>query len=543
MIRPVLRLAAALLFAVSCIGQLFPPEVLESSQSITPGEIEAHVTFLADDLLEGRNTGSRGHEIAARYVATRFLDAGLEPAGTDGGWYQPVPLRSAILESATMEVRVGRRWIPLEWKEDFAVVADPERTRSLVEGEVVFVGFGITAPEMDWDDYAGVDVRNRIVIALRNAPSGFPSSQRAHYASTSEKRRNAAEHGAIGLIELASPAEEERVSWPVLASYSDHATMRWLEPDGDVHEGLSGLRAHARISRAGAEKIFRRSDVSLDELFDKADRGERTGSFRIPAQIRIGSNSRQENIDSPNVIGMIRGSDPELRDEFVLLVAHLDHVGRRGEDIYNGAYDNASGVAAMIAVAEALERLETAPPRSVGFLAVTGEEKGLLGADYFAHNPTDPVGEVVAAFSLDMFLMLFPMHDIVAYGAEHSTLGASVAAAAGALGVELSPDHAPEEVLFVRTDHYPFVKRGVPALYLDHGLETGDPAVDGAELIRNWMKEVYHKPSDDLTQYFDWMAGADFARLNLLLAWKVASDPDRPRWNEDDFFGERFGKR
>lgn len=543
MIRSALRVIIASVIAVSCIAQIFPPEVMESGQSITPREIQAHVNFLADDLLEGRDTGSRGHEIAASYVASQFLAAGLEPAGTNGGWFQPVPLRSAELESATMEMRVGRRWMPLAWKEDFAVVADPERTRSSVEGEVVFVGFGITAPEMGWDDYAGVDVRNRIVIALRNAPSVFPSSQRAHYASTSEKRRNAAAHGASGLIELSSPREEERVSWPVLAGYSDHPTMRWIEPDGDLHEGLFGLRAHARISRAGAEKIFKGSEVSLDELFEKADRGERTGSFPIPGEIRIQSSSQHQHLESPNVIGMVRGSDPDLRDELVLLIAHLDHVGRRGDEIYNGAYDNASGVAALLAVAEAFGRLEKAPLRSIGFLAVTGEEKGLLGADYFAHAPTEPVGEIVAAFSLDMFLMLFPMHDIVAFGAEHSSLGGSVAAAAGAMGVSLSPDYAPEEVLFVRTDHYPFVKRGVPALYLDHGLETGDPAIDGQELVRNWMKEVYHKPGDDLTQYFDWTAGADFARLNLLLAWKVASDPERPTWNEGDFFGERFGTR
>lgn len=535
------RLLVACLIALSAAAQQhFPEDVLAAARSITPREIQSHVTFLADDLLEGRDTGSRGHEIAARYVATRLMDAGVEPAGTDGSWYQQVPLRKATLDRATMEILNGDRWVPLEWKDEFTVVADPERTDSSVEAAVVFAGFGVTAPDLGWDDYRDIDVRDKLVIVLRKAPGSFPNDQFAHYSSTDEKRRNAAAHGAAGLIELSTPAQEELTSWSTLAGYADHPTMRWLDGAGEIHDGIFGLGVHARVSRDAAAKIFAGSPTPMDTIFTRADQGKPTGSFDLPVKVRVRTKTRHEQIESPNVVGMIRGSDPDLRDQFVLLVAHLDHVGRVGNDIYNGAYDNASGVAAMLAVAEAIAGLEVPPARSIGFLAVTAEEKGLLGAEYFANNPTEPVKETVAAISLDMFLMLYPLRDVVAFGAEHSTLGGSVEAAATELGLTLSPDYAPEEVLFIRTDHYPFVKRGVPALYLDHGRDAGDPAIDGEALVREWMKTTYHKPGDDMSQHFDWGAGADFARLNLLLAWQIGSDPDKPRWNEGSFFGELY---
>ena len=542
--RVSLGLALILSLSFPSGAQEFPPDVIAAAESIAPRDVHSHVAFLADDLLEGRDTGSRGHEIAARYVAAQLIEAGVEPAGDDGTWFQRVPLRSAKLHDGRMEIRVGDQWEHLRAGEDFVFVADPERIGASVEAQAVFVGFGVVAPEIGWDDYANVEVRDRIVIALRGAPSRFQSSsQRAHYASTAEKRATAAAHGAIALIELSSPREEKRVPWEVLSGYSDHPAMRWLDANDEVHGGLHGLEAHARVSRSGAEMLFDGAPVPLDELFHAADQGESLESFLLPAMVRLRWNSQHTRIDSPNVVGMIRGSDPVLRDEFVVLIAHLDHVGRRGDEIYNGAYDNASGVAAMLAVAEGLGRLEAPPRRSIVFLAVTAEEKGLLGADYFAHHPTEPVEDIVAAVSLDMFLMLFPLRDVVAFGAEHSSLGAAVEVAAGELGIGLSPDFAPEESYFVRTDHYPFVKRGIPALYLDHGLQSGDPALDGATLVQTWMNETYHKPADDLSQSFDWSAGADFARLNLLVAWKIASDAERPRWNEGDFFGERFGKR
>lgn len=539
-------LFALLLVAPSIRAGEFPPEVEHAASLVEPRAIESHVRFLADDLLEGRDTGSRGHEIAALYVANRMLAAGLEPAGEDG-WLQPVPLRSARLTSATMSVHSGDgSWRDLEPREEFVAFANPEFPHAEAEGRLVFAGFGITAPELGWDDYAGIDVRGKIAVIFRNAPDRFSSSYRAHYASTREKRRNAAAHGARGIIEISTPSEEARTPWSSVSRYPDHPTMRWIEPGGSVHDGSPGLVAHARVSPASAGVLFESAAVPLSKLIEKAEAGERMRSFVLPGSVRIRAESDLADLSSPNVAGVLPGSDPELRGESLVLVAHLDHVGVReaddsGDRIHNGAYDNATGVATLLEVARVLASLEQRPRRSVVFLAVTAEEKGLLGADYFAHHPTPAAGRPVAAISLDMFLMLFPLHDLIAYGAEHSSLGEDVEKVARALGVAISPDPVPEQVLFVRTDHYPFVRRGVPALYLDHGHLSGDPDVDGAALVQQWMDEVYHEAGDDLTQDFDWEAGADFARFIVMLSWEIASDPEAPRWNEGDFFGETFG--
>ena len=241
---------------------------------------------------------------------------------------------------------------------------------------------------------------------------------------------------------------------------------------------------------------------------------------------------------------VLRGSDPRLNQEYVVMSAHLDHLGVgepvAGDAIYNGAYDNASGVAVLLEVARAFARLPVAPRRSVLFLAVTGEEEGLNGSDFFAHHPTLPIDRVVADTNLDMFLMLHPLRDVIAFGAEHSSLGPTVEEAARRLGIEVSQDPFPEEVLFIRSDHYSFVQQGVPAIFLTGGFKTGDPAVDGRAAWDKWMRETYHHPGDDMSQVIDFAAGAQFAKLNFLISYLVAQNDDAPRWNPGDFFGDKF---
>lgn len=535
------------LLAFSLHASEFPTEVMEAAAAIDPVRVEAHVHFLADDLLEGRGTGSRGHEIAARYVATRFHAAGLEPGGESSSWYQSVPLREAELVSGSLALFEEGEWRELVAREDFILYPNNERTTSIVEAPLTFAGYGVSAPEVGWDDYEGLDVEGRIVVVLRSAPHSFPNNQRAYYASTSGKREAAAARGAVGLIEVSSPREEERVPWSRVARYTGHSSLRWLRSDGSPHGTQSGLLAHARLSRSGAERLFGSSFEAFEEMSRRADAGEELESFHLEQAVRMQTESRHRALESPNVIAILEGSDPLLRREHVLFVAHLDHTGlsegESGTEINNGAYDNASGVAAMLEVARTMAAMEQRPRRSIVFLAVTGEEKGLLGSDYFAHHQTSRIGSIVAAFSLDMLLMLYPLHDVVGIGAEHSSLGSDLSHAASALGVAVSADPTPEEVVFIRTDHYPFVRQGVPAMFLTHGHESGDPTIDGAELTREWMKNVYHTPRDDLSQSFDWEAGADFARLSLLLGWRVADSDEAPRWNHGDFFGETFGSR
>jgi Zn-dependent M28 family amino/carboxypeptidase len=269
-------------------------------------------------------------------------------------------------------------------------------------------------------------------------------------------------------------------------------------------------------------------------------------AFDLPVKLAVKTASRQRKVESPNVIGLLPGSDPQLRDEYVVLTAHLDHVGIgepvNGDRINNGAYDNASGIAIMLEIARAFAGLPRAPRRSLLFLAVTGEEKGLLGSDFFLDHATVPAEAIVANVNLDMVLMLHPLIDVVAFGAEHSSLSRVVERATSRLGVKLSPDPIPEEVLFIRSDQYPFVRRGIPAIFVVSGLETPDPSVDGKKLLQEWMRTTYHSPGDDMGQEIDFDAGAKFARVNFLASYLVASDDARPTWNPDDFFGELVGR-
>jgi Zn-dependent M28 family amino/carboxypeptidase len=291
------------------------------------------------------------------------------------------------------------------------------------------------------------------------------------------------------------------------------------------------------------QALFRGAPQTLEQVFEAAERGE-TNSFDLAWRASMRSQSEHSNVRSENVVAVLAGSDPQLRSEYVIYTGHLDHLGvgepQDGDRIYNGAFDNASGIAVMIEVARAFRSLPKAPKRSLVFLAVTAEEKGLLGSKYFAEFPTVPATDIVANINLDMFLMLHPLKDIVAFGAEHSSLEKNVLHATKRLGVELTPDPMPEEVIFVRSDQYSFVRKGVPAVFLTAGFKGATPdGPTGPE----WIRDRYHSQRDDMDQPMDLQSGVDFTRLNILIGYEVANDKARPRWNEGDFFGELFGSQ
>ena len=499
--------------------------------------LRAHVTFLASDLLEGRGTATRGHDLAAAYVAAQFEAIGLEPGGTDG-WFQPVPFRRSDLDAAGSHVTLIRGATPEElgYEEGFVMSGDALRERSAIEAPVVFAGFGVTAPEFRHDDYAGLDVRGRIVCLLRGAPPSFPHDERAYYSWTESKLKNAVARGAAGVLTLRTPEAELRAPWTRVVRQSKLARFEWLDARGAPDGVFPAIRGAATLSRAGAERLFDGA-AALDSAIARAETGRRSGTV-LPVRARIVTTTRLARVSSPNVVGILRGSDPKLRDEFVVYSAHLDHLGIStpvdGDSINNGAYDNASGVAAMIEAARALAQLPVAPRRSIVFLATTAEEKGLLGAGYFAAHPTVPARAIVANVNLDMFVMVRPVTGLIAFGAEHSSLAGPVGRAARAEGFELVPDPTPEEVVFIRSDQFPFVRRGVPAIFLSSGSR-------GTDEYLQWTRTIYHAPGDDLSQPFDWDSGVRFTRANVRLGLEVADDTARPLWNRGDFFGRRFG--
>jgi hypothetical protein len=502
------------------------------------------MAFLSHDLLRGRQTGSSGYEIAARYVGARFEALGLVPAGGDGTFYQWLDLRSCNeVESGcrfTLRGPAGTR--ELEYAVDYLMTGDPVREETTVEAPLVFVGYGVAAPDRGYDDYAGVDVEGKIVVLMRGAPRTFTHDERAFYASGEIKVQTAVDHGAVGMLSFPSPETAGRSSWERVVQNAKLPSMQRLDAEGLPAGFHPELRAGARLSTTtGVEAVFEGSPVEFEEAWASLEKGD-PRSFSLPWTATLTKTSRHSDVRSCNVAALLPGSDPGRAGEFVVLTGHLDHLGTgspaAGDSIYNGAYDNASGIAVMLEVARAFAEMDTPPRRSLLFLAVTGEEHGLEGSRHFTENPTVPLESIAANVNLDMFLMQHPLVDVIAFGSEHSTLARVVEKAVGELGVALSPDPMPEEVLFIRSDQYPFVQKGIPAIFL----VGGDAGAPEDRTLQHWLKTRYHSVGDDMSQDIDFDAGADFARVNFAIARAIADAEERPRWIEGDFFGDRFGR-
>ena len=538
-------LASCLLLAVGCQPE---PEAEAGGidgavDLISEAALRAHIAYLASDELEGREAGKPGYDKAARYVAEQFAAMGLEPAGDDG-WYQQVPLVSYQVEegSAAMTLHRGEAGVTLAYRDEFAVSGDPLREETEVRAEVVYVGHGAHIPEIGYSDYDGVDVAGKIVAAFGDAPESLETTMRAHYASSDLKRLEAVSRGAVGYIRLRSREDETKYPW---AKFKDRigkrSSMTWFDSEGNAASYSPELLVRGGISNDAAAKLFEDAPFSFEEVLDALEAGE-PYSFALGTEVSMRQASTHQRIESPNVIGMIRGSDPELADEYIVYTAHLDHTGvldKGDEDsIYNGAYDNAMGIALMLEAARALSAVPLS--RSVLFVALTAEEKGLLGSEYFAEYPTVPQQAIVANINIDMPLFLYPIADLVAFGAQHSSLLRPADAAAAAEGFTLAPDPMPEENFFIRSDQYSFVKKGVPALYLDTGLRSTDSDIDTESIYADHLQNHYHEPSDDLSRPVDWDSAVRFARANARVGFLVSTEAGRPRWNEGDFFGDRF---
>lgn len=506
------------------------------ADGITADAVKAHVAFLADDLLEGRDTGAKGHEIAARYVATQFAGMGLAPA-SKGDWFQRVPMVE-VKPNADAQFSVnGTAFTPLK---DVVVSGGGPKGGERIEGRVVFGGFCLDRAEYGLKDLARVNVKGKIVACLSGFPKGLPSDVGAHL--NAEKAKVLSQRGAIGIISLRTLEREKQTPWPRVLEYADNRSVRWTNADGSLFDTAPNLRGSATLDRSAADALFAGSTRSFADILAEADKkGGKPKAFDLGKSAIINRTSTLTPFTSPNVIGMLPGSDPKLANEYVLVMGHLDHIGIKsgvtsGDAINNGAMDNATGIATMLEAARAMAASPNRPKRPVLFAAVTGEEKGLLGADYLSRFPVVPEGaRVVAVVNLDMPILTYDFTDVVAFGAEHSTLGPIVAAATAKDGVTLSPDPLPEEGLFTRSDHYRFVQRGIPSVFLMTG-----HAGPGAKAFNDFLKTHYHRVSDDMALPFNWNAAAKFARINMLIATEIANAPEAPKWYSDSFFGKVF---
>jgi Zn-dependent M28 family amino/carboxypeptidase len=502
--------------------------------------MKAHVMFLASDAMRGREAGSGEYDIAAQYVAAQFYAAGLKPMGDDGSYLQKVPLTAYKIVGQGMFGWAPAAGAPqkLAFGTDYVPTANPAAKQTRVSAPLVYVGYGLSASAYGIDDYAGADVRGKIVAYVGGVPAGLPSEVAATLSGAPARLAAAAAHGAVGAVAIAdlrSPGRGAPGFDAVKKGY-DSERVTWALPDGTGSTATLSVPLLGTLSPAGAAKLFGRDWETMARAAKK--KVLRTRPIAAAGSLTVESATGFRALPSSNVIGMIPGIDPIVGRETVVLSAHLDHVGVgkavKGDTIYNGALDDAIGIASLI---EAAKRFKQAPPpkRSVLFLAVTAEEKGLVGSDYFTNHPTVPIADIVADVNLDMPILTYKFEDMVAFGGDRSSLGPIIGRAVGAIGVGLSPDPMPEEAIFVRSDHFRFVQKGVPSVFLWPGQKG-----PGKAAVADFMGNCYHKPCDDLSQPILWDQGVRFVDANYRIARGIADAADRPRWNKGDYFGLLF---
>lgn len=493
----------------------------------------AHVRYLSDDALEGRNTGSDGHRKAAQYVAEHFKEAGLKPAGTSG-YFQPVAFRVRQIQEdkSSLELVRDGKSERLELGEDATIGMRVEPAPSL-EAEMIFVGYGLTVPELKLDDLGGMDLRGKLAVFVSGGPSDVPGPLLAHYQSAGERWAFLKKAGAVGTLQIQNPRGQD-IPWERSKLARFQPAME-LEDDSLIE--TRGQKLAVTVNPARAEKLFADSGHAFKEVLDLALERRPLPRFPLRASLKARVAFQTARADSQNVAGVLPGTDPALKDEYVVLSAHLDHVGIgepiNGDRLYNGAMDNASGIATLLDVAASLQEQRKAFRRSLLFLAVTAEEKGLLGSRYFAAHPTVKPHAIVANVNTDMFLPFYPLKYLIVHGLEESDLGEVIRKVASSLGLEAVNDPEPERNAFTRSDQYSFIRRGVPALSMKVGYLKDTPE---AKIARDWRTKHYHAPSDEASQPLDLTAVAGFDKVMALLAEAIANRSERPRWKDDSFF-------
>ncbi|HLB91862.1 MAG TPA: M28 family metallopeptidase [Terriglobales bacterium] len=492
-----------------------------------------HIKFLADDKLEGRDTGSRGEREAQKYAVEQLKKAGAEPAGVDG-FYQPVKFvsRQIVEKDCSLAlIRDGKRE-ELVLGDD-AIIGTRVMPAPEVEAALVFAGYGLKVPEKNYDDFAGLDVRGKIIVILAGSPAEIPGALASHYQTAAERWKILRAAGAIGIVSLPNPASMD-IPWSRIALNRAHPSMDLDYPE--FNETV-GAKITVTVNPASADKLFAGSGHTFAEL--AALGKDRKPLPHFPLAVSLAAKSRVDvtKIESANLVAKIPGSDPALKNEYVVLSAHLDHIGIgepiNGDRIYNGAMDNGSGSALVLDMAASFKKNPEKLRRSILLVLVTGEEKGLLGSKYFAAHPTVPPKSIVADVNVDMFLPIVPLKVLTIQGLGESDLGDRAGQVAQTFGVRVQADPEPERNVFIRSDQYSFVRHGVPSIMMDVGVEPGSPE---QKIFKDWRTQRYHAPSDDVNQPVDLATAAKYEEIVRALLINVADDSLRPEWKPDSFF-------
>jgi hypothetical protein len=507
----------------------------------------AHVQFLADDKLQGRDTGSEGYREAVKYVVAKMEAFGLKPAGTSG-YLQAVKFETRQLVEDESSIAIVRGDTEEILDREDATQSSRGELAPLTEAAMVFVGYGLRVPDSRHDDLAGVDLRGKIAVYVNSTGAlDAPGPVKSHVGSAAERWEVLKAAGAIGMATIANPrgpggARGQGAAAAETPSGGGRSPQRtFLLADPELQE-FTGQRVAISITKRGGDKFFAGSGHTMDEILSLAAENRPLPKFPLVGALRTKAVVRRETLEAPNVAGILAGSDAKLRDEYVILSAHLDHVGVgravNGDTVYNGAMDDASGIASLLEIARIMRENGARPKRSIIFLAVAAEEKGELGSRYFASRPTVERKHIVADINMDMFMPLFDLKWIEVQGLGESTLGDAIREAAKEHGVEVQADKEPDQNRFIRSDQYSFIREGVPALAFKFGYLPGS-AED--KIFHDFIRDRYHKPSDDLRQPVDKAAAAKFDRIMISLLQRVADNPTRPAWKDNSFF-KRFAK-
>ena len=516
--------------------------IKKAMDRIDTNTIRAHIAYLADDKLKGRLPGTEGYQMAVDYVIDQYKKIGLTPAGDNGGYTQKVLIRRSIVENgsavAVLKDKLGNI-DSLTFMKDFAPAPHPINKNAAAEGQLVFAGYGVEIPG-GYSDYAGIDVKGKIVVLIAGAPDGLHSTVTAHFSNGGNKMAAAFEKGAVGVI-IYSP--QNRPSTNTNPTIQSNTT---IDPGKTMafSRGFTGnLNVVVNATTQLIRRLFMNSGKNLQQVLADIKKGK-ASSFEFGYSLSVSYTTTHTDIESYNVVGSIPGVDKVLKNEYVVHSAHLDHVGIgrvvEGDSIYNGAHDNASGVSSLLEIARVYKSSGAKPKRSILIVMVTGEEMGLLGSSYFAANPTVSKASIVADVNTDMPTLIAPLLSVVPLGAEHSSLMNNVKFAAGYLGLDVENDPEPNENRFVRSDQYSFVMNGIPALHIKYGTKSNIPGFDLTAFVKQWRAKYYHQAADGLEGgIFNFTAAKTYVQLNFLISYSIAQTTERPKWNDGDLFAKK----
>ncbi|HYL82612.1 MAG TPA: M28 family metallopeptidase [Candidatus Angelobacter sp.] len=494
----------------------------------------AHVKFLADDSLEGRNTGSEGLRKAEAYAVEQLQKASLEPAGVNG-FYQPVRFTQFEVDESKSSLALVSKGqsTPLSFADDAFISSHSTRSTVYLGAPLVFIGYGLKIPEKNLDELAGLNLNGKVVVYLAGSPADIPTALASHYQTAGERWKSLHAAGVIGIVSIPNPASMD-IPWSRISANRNQPTMDLADPE---FLETQGLQLGVTFNPASAEKLFAGSGHTFAEIAALGKDRKPLPHFPLAVSLQANATIQTASIESANIVAKLPGSDPTLKNEFVVLSAHIDHVGIgapiNGDRIYNGAMDDGSGSAAVLDVAASLKAHPEETKRSILFLLVTAEEKGLLGSKYFAAHPTVPLKSIVADINMDMFLPIVPLKILTIQGIDESDLGPRAVAIAQSMGVKPIADPEPLRNRFIRSDQYSFIKKGVPAVKVDVGFELGTPE---QKIFKDWLTNRYHAPSDDINQPVDLQTAAGYEEFTRRLLLETANAAERPQWKPDSFF-------